>query len=113
MEQHRLFWLLKKALRKISRLLLAVPDINIDAHRTDGTTALLCAVENNLPGLVEQLVRRGADVNQLFDNDASPLILALDNGSVEVAKHLLRAPAIRVNQATIFGHNSTDPGFQY
>ena len=93
----------QKGFEEISRLLLAVPDINIDAYRTDGTTALLCAVENNLPGLVEQLVRRGADVNQLFDNDASPLILALDNGSVEVAKRLLRAPAIRVNQATILG----------
>ena len=93
----------QKGFEEISRLLLAVPDINIDAYRTDGTTALLCAVENNLPGLVEQLVRRGADVNQLFDNDASPLILALDNGSVEVAKRLLGAPAIRVNQATILG----------
>ena len=93
----------QKGFEEISRLLLAVPGINIDAHKTDGTTALLCAVENNLPGLVEQLVRRGADVNQLFDNNASPLILALDNGSVEVAKRLLGAPAIRVNQATILG----------
>ena len=93
----------QKGFEEISRLLLAVPDINIDAHRTDGTTALLCAVENNFAGLVEQLVRRGADVNQLFDNDASPLVLALDNGSVEVAKRLLGAPAIRVNQATTSG----------
>ena len=42
--------------------LLEVPDINVDARKDDGATPLFCAAQKGFRGVVELLIKRGADV---------------------------------------------------
>ncbi len=83
----------------IVRLLLDCPDIHVDAHRHTGTTPLYLAAQNNHPRVVEQLVKRGANVNHVANDRSTPLCAAAENGHVEVVRVLLRAPSIDVNQS--------------
>ena len=84
----------------IVRLLLDALDIDINALKADRATALFCAAQNNFPRIVEQLVRRGANVNLALSKGTSPLCRAAGDGYVEVVRVLLRAPAIEVDRAT-------------
>ena len=84
----------------IVRLLLDALDIDINARKADRATALFCAAQNNFPRIVEQLVRRGANVNLALSKGTSPLCRAAGDGYVEVVRVLLRAPAIEVDRAT-------------
>ena len=78
-------------------LLLAAPGINIDIQAPDGVTVLYIAAQNNFPGIVEQLIRWGADANLASSEGTTPLYLAAHYGYLEVARILLQAPGIRVN----------------
>ena len=90
----------EKGWEDIVRLLLDSPDIDINARKADRATALFCAAQNNFPRIVEQLVRRGANVNLALSKGTSPLCRAASDGYVEVVRVLLRAPAIEVDRAT-------------
>ena len=84
----------------IVRLLLDMPNVNIDERMKEGVTALFYAARNNLTGIVEQLVRRGANVNQAVITGTTPLCSAAKRGHLQVVRILLQAPAIAVDQAT-------------
>ena len=84
----------------IVRLLLDMPNIDIDERMKEGVTALFHAARNNLTGIVEQLVRRGANVNQAVISGTTPLCSAAKRGHLQVVRILLQAPAIAVDQAT-------------
>ena len=80
--------------------LLEVPNINVDARNDDGATPLFCAVQKSFRGVVELLIKRGADVNQTL-YDGTPLLYVLvDTQNVEMIRFLLQAPRIQVNQTT-------------
>ena len=85
---------------EIVRLLLDMPNVNIDERMKEGVTALFYAARNNLTGIVEQLVRRGANVNQAVITGTTPLCSAAKRGHLQVVRILLQAPAIAVDQAT-------------
>ncbi len=78
-------------------LLLAAPGINIDIQAPDGVTVLYIAAQNNFPGIVEQLIRWGADANLASSEGTTPLYLAAHYGYLEVVRILLQAQGIRVN----------------
>ena len=89
---------------EVVKLLLAVPGIDIDTQRKpDGGTALYMAAQKNFPGIVEQLVRRGADVNLGLNDSSTPLGIAADRGQLEVVRILLQVPAINIDKATNTG----------
>ena len=83
----------------VVELLLHAPDIDIDARKHSGSTSLYLAVQKNFPGIVEQLLKRGADVNLATNDGSTPLCAAADRGHVEIVRTLLRAPAIEINLA--------------
>ena len=83
---------------EVVKLLLAAPRIDIDRPKANGATVLYTAVRQNFPGIVEQLVRGGADVNLGLADGTTPLYLASYNGCLEVVSSLLQAPGMRVNQ---------------
>ena len=84
---------------QIAGLLLDAPDIDVDKPLSTGLAPIHYAVRRNLLRNVEQLVRRGADVNLVVADGLTPLFFAAENGYLEVARALLQAPGIRVNQA--------------
>ena len=89
-----------KGWEDIVRLLLDSPDIDINPRMYDsGATPLYIAAQNNFPRIVEQLVRRGADVNLATYQGATPLLSAAGKGNLEAVRALLQAPAIAVNLA--------------
>ena len=84
---------------EVVQLLLAAPGIDVEAQDPEGVTALYISVQNNFPDIVEQLVRRGADVNLPRSDGATPLYVAAHKRYLKVARTLLQAPGIKVNQA--------------
>ena len=82
---------------EIVKHLLAAPNINIEARTDMGETPLLLAVVGKFPGIVELLIKRGANINFMYDDFISLLCIAVDRGDVEIIKILLRAPAIKVD----------------
>ena len=84
---------------EVVKLLLAAPGIDIDRQKSDGATALYLAAGQNFPGIVEQLVRTGADANLALFEGTTPLYTAAFRGHIEVVRALLQAPGIRVNPA--------------
>ena len=84
---------------EVVKLLLAAPGIDIDRQKSDGATALYLAAGQNFPGIVEQLVRTGADANLALFEGTTPLYTAAFRGHIEVVRVLLQAPGIRVNPA--------------
>ena len=89
-----------KGWEDIVRLLLDSPDIDINPRMYDsGATPLCIAAQNNFPRIVEQLVRRGADVNLAAYQGTTPLFSAAGKGNLEAVRALLQAPAIAVNLA--------------
>ncbi len=56
-------------------------------------TALMKAILNNDLRSVQNLIQKGADVNQLDDNQDAPLVIAAYKGYTEIVKQLLEAGA--------------------
>ena len=89
-----------KGREEIVRLLLDAPDIDINTRMYDGgETPLFIAAEYNFPGIVEQLVKRGANVNLALPMGTTPLSGAAGSGNLEVVRVLLQVPEIAVNLA--------------
>jgi ankyrin repeat protein len=69
-------------------------DVDIDAGRADGSTALAWAAYEDNEQAVELLIRAGADVNKANDfHGVTPLSLACANGNSSVVRKLLDAGA--------------------
>ena len=83
---------------EIVKLLLAVPGIDIDMRKTDEATPLLMAIQAGFPGIVEQLVRWGADINLGLSDGTTPLYDAAYDGFIEAVRILIQSPDLRVNQ---------------
>ena len=83
---------------EVAKLLLAAPGTEIDARMLDGTTALYNAAEKNFPGIVEELVRRGANVNLAVRDGAPPLGIAAYRGNDEIVRKLLAAAGVEVDK---------------
>ena len=88
-----------KGREEIVRLLLDAPDIDINTRMYNGATPLYNAAGYNFSGIVEQLVKRGANVNLTLLKGTTPLSGAASFGNLEVVRALLQAPAIAVNVA--------------
>ncbi len=91
---------------KVVKLLLAAPGIGIDMQKDDGATPLFIAAQGSCLGIVEQLVRRGADINLALHTGETPLGTAARRGNLEVVRFLLQVPGIQVEQAN---KNGTAP----
>lgn len=65
---------------------------DIDFVGARGSTLLGLALEKNITSMIEFLVRKGADVNRLSD-DQTPLIYAVLNRNTKILKLLLRTGA--------------------
>ena len=85
---------------EVVKLLLEARNSNINVRQHNGATALFIAAQNNLPGIVEVLVRSGANVNLSLDDGSSPLSIAAFKGSTDVVKRLFQAPDIQVDHTT-------------
>lgn len=66
---------------------------NVDALSTNGVTALFIAVVNNLPVIVDILLKKGANPNLTAKDGNSPLFLAIINDSPLMVKMLLASKA--------------------
>ena len=80
----------QRGYQEVVKLLLAAPGIAVDMRQSDGATALFTAASQNLHGIVEQLVRRGADVNLGLSEGTTPLYIAIHKGHLGVARSLLQ-----------------------
>ena len=89
-----------KAHLEVVKLLLTARKTNINVRQHDGATALFIAAQKNFPGIVELLVRSGANVNVVLDDGTSPLCAAVFKGSTEVVKRLFQAQDIQVDHTT-------------
>ncbi|KAF1965940.1 hypothetical protein BU23DRAFT_664180 [Bimuria novae-zelandiae CBS 107.79] len=78
-----------KLLLSTNRLLLAVPEINLDAETKLGNTALMTAARAGNKSLAKDLIRVGADVNKRNSNGVTALELAARKGHQRVVKLLL------------------------
>ena len=84
---------------EVVKLLLEVSNININASKFDGTTPLIGAVVTNFPGIVELLIKRGANVNIPFKDGTPALSMVAELDNIEMARVLLRTPDIQINRA--------------
>lgn len=85
---------------EIVALLLDAPGIDINPRNEWGATPLIAAAQNNYPGIVDRLIRRGADVNRSFGKGTTPLAKAAEGGFRRIVKSLLRSPEINFDRAT-------------
>ena len=88
---------------EVAKLLLAAPGIEIDARTEDGATALYIAAEHNFPGIVEELVRRAANVNLALCSGETCLGIAAYIGHAGIVRKLLQVPGIEVDQSNEHG----------
>jgi uncharacterized protein len=72
--------------------------VDVNATRSDGSTALAWAVVRDDAEIVGALIKAGANVNLADENGETPLTLAAANGNAAIAKLLLAAKA-NVNAA--------------
>ncbi|KAF6763501.1 ankyrin repeat-containing domain protein [Ephemerocybe angulata] len=80
------------------RLLLAAPEINVNAPDTCQRTPLIFAAEKGHEAVVKLLLAApGIDVNAADNNGRTPLSFAAGNGHEAVVKLLLASPEIDVN----------------
>ena len=83
--------------RKVLQLLDNGLDVNVsfpqDESEFSGMTALLIASLRGYPELVEELIKRGADVNLKRYVGDTPLMFAARSGNVKTVNALLRAGA--------------------
>ena len=75
------------------RGLLADEELDVNAARADGATALLWAAHWDDGEAVELLLGAGADVNAADDHGVTPLARACENASVSMVERLLAAGA--------------------
>ena len=86
---------------EVVKLLLAAPDINCEARKDNGATPLVVAVQMNHTRVVEQLIKSGADVNLIIDEDGlTALCIAVNRENLGVLRLLLQVPCIQVNCGT-------------
>ena len=85
---------------EVVKLLLTARKTNINVRQHDGATALFIATQKNFPGIVELLVRSGANVNLALDDGTTPLCVAAFMGTTEVVKRLIQVPDIQVDYTT-------------
>jgi ankyrin repeat protein len=83
--------------QKVLQMLNAGVDVNATFERTEsrlsGMTALMVAASRGYSGLVEELIKRGADINQKHFSGETALMFAADSGETTTIKALLRAGA--------------------
>ena len=85
-------------------LLSANPTL-VNARGSDGTTALIAAIEHRDPSWTGHLLNQGADPNLASRNGDTPLIAASRNGFQEAAEWLLGLGA-KVNSTNKMGENA-------
>jgi len=68
-------------------------DVNLDATRADGATALLWAAHWDDVEMADRLIRAGANVNTADDHGVTPLERACENASLAMVALLLAADA--------------------
>lgn len=73
----------------IVKLLLKQKHVNINQQRSDGATALVCALQKKRNATVTVLLQAGADVNIAMTNGRSALFFAAENSSELLAEELL------------------------
>lgn len=79
----------------------------IPGNTVDGRTLLHRAVEKGKPGMVEAMIKAGADANEMTPNGTTPLLLALAARQEETAVTLLQFPEVIHGINTFF--TKTDP----
>ena len=79
--------------KAVTTLLTAKPKIDVNQRSADGTSALHWAVYNDDLGLVERLIKAGADVNASNDYQSTPLTEAAVIGNSAVLRKLVTAGA--------------------
>ena len=77
--------------------LLTAPDIDIDAKKTNGATALIVAVDNRKDDAVKALINKGANVNTADNDGWTPLIFAAKHGHLPTIQALLSASDIDIH----------------
>ncbi len=91
----------------IVQALLSAPQINIDAKKFDGATALIVAAALDKDDVVKALIDHGANVNITDNYGSTPLISAVaDQGHLKTVQALLSAPQIDINTKNIYGANA-------
>jgi ankyrin repeat protein len=94
---------------EIVRALLATPgiDVNVKLSRS-GMTALMFAATFDRPEVVQELLNRGANVNEVDNEGRTALMWAATMGHAEVVRALLATPGINVNAKNNQGRTARD-----
>jgi len=90
---------------EVVKLLLAIPDIDVNKGRIDvGATPLFTAAQNGHTEVVKFLLARSdIDVNEAITDGTTPLFMGSQNGHTEIVKLLLARPEIDVNKSISSG----------
>jgi ankyrin repeat protein len=75
------------------------------SDKSSTTLLISAATENNCP-VIQLLLRKGADINATTLNGFTPLMKAIDSGSMDAFQCLLEDPNININQQTKFGYTA-------
>ena len=78
----------------VAEILLASGKVQVDSRSRDGRTPLSYAAENGNNGLVEVLLKHGANVNSQEKTGRTPLFHAAICGTVDVIQSLLVVPGL-------------------
>ena len=81
---------------------LNLKGIDLEVCNAMGQTALLCAVENQVESLVNQLILYGADINAIDDEYNTALHIAIEQELEDIVELLLKK-GVDVNIKNVFG----------
>src|SRR5690606_29780241 len=84
---------MRRDMARVRALLVAEEGIDVNAFGSNGTAALHWAARYGDLETVDWLLARGADPDLANDYGARPLAIAIENGHLDLARHLLEAGA--------------------
>lgn len=98
---------------KTANRILSFNDVNVNARDINGNSALFYAARCKHYSVVNQLIKKGAHINQTNNDGMTPLMNAVDQISYKVVEDILSQNGVNVNMQDSYGDSALTIALKY